>query len=122
LRRHGIGFPIRLFDVLRGTEHVLMVHLSQSPSTATVAGLVNLAQDLRASFGSPLRVVAIADTGLADEFGLACYRDAERAFAKAYGQHDTMFLVRPDGYIGWRGKLLNSEGLITHLTAQLGNA
>jgi len=28
--------------------------------------------------------------------------------------------VRPDGYIGWRGQFLNSEGLMAHLNAQLG--
>jgi hypothetical protein len=67
-------------------------------------------------------VVAIADTELADVFGFACYCDAEGAFAKVYGQDDTMFLVRPDGYIGWRGQFLNGEGLIAHLNAQLGDA
>jgi hypothetical protein len=82
--------------------------------------VVKLAQDLRARFGSLIRVVAIGDTELADEFGLACYRDADGAFAKAYGQHSAMFLVRPDGYIGWRGRFLDGEGLIAHLDQQLG--
>src|SRR3712207_2117726 len=27
LLRRGLGFPLRLFDVLRGTEHVLIAHL-----------------------------------------------------------------------------------------------
>jgi 2-polyprenyl-6-methoxyphenol hydroxylase-like FAD-dependent oxidoreductase len=122
LRRHGVGFPIRLFDVLRGTEHVLMVHLSQMPSAAIMVDVVKLAQDLRARFGSLLRVVAIGDTELADLFGLACYRDADGAFAKAYGRHNTMFLVRPDGYIGWRGHLSHRDGLIAHLNQQVGGS
>jgi hypothetical protein len=120
LRRHGVGFPVRLFDVLRGTKHVLIVHLSQSPSDAMIAGVFKLAEGLRARFGSLVRVVAIGDTELGDVFGLACYRDTERAFADAYGQRESMFLVRPDGYIGWRGQLLNNEGLMAHLDAQLG--
>jgi hypothetical protein len=115
LRRHGIGFPIRLFEVLRGTEHVLVVHLSRSPSAANIAGVTKLAQDLRARFGSLLRAVAIGGAELAEIFGLACYHDAEGAFAKAYGQQNTIFLVRPDGYIGWRGHLLDNESLIAHL-------
>jgi hypothetical protein len=105
--------------VLRGTEHVLMVHLSQAPSAAIIADVVKLAQDLRARFGSLLRVVAIGDAELPDLFGLACYRDADGAFAKAYGRHGAMFLVRPDGYIVWRGQFLNSAGLMTHLDQQL---
>ena len=119
LRRHGVGFPVRLFDVLRGTEHVLMVHVPQVPSAAIIADVVKLAQDLRARFGSLLRVVAIADAELADAFGLACYRDAEGAFAKSYGRHSTMFLVRPDGYIGWRGDFLHRASLIAHLDQQI---
>jgi hypothetical protein len=121
LRRHGVGFPVRLFDVLRGTEHVLMVHLPRSPTAALTTGVIKLAQDLRARFGSLLRVVAVGDTEPADLFGLACYRDMEGLFARAYGQHDRMFLVRPDGYIGWRGQFLHSERLIAHLNQQLGN-
>jgi 2-polyprenyl-6-methoxyphenol hydroxylase-like FAD-dependent oxidoreductase len=115
LRRHGIGFPIRLFDVLRGTEHVLVVQLSQSPSAGTIADVAKLAQDLRGRFNSLVRVVAIGGAELAEIFGLACYHDADGAFAKAYGEHDTIFLVRPDGYIGWRGRFLDDEGLIAHL-------
>jgi 2-polyprenyl-6-methoxyphenol hydroxylase-like FAD-dependent oxidoreductase len=72
LRRYGVGFPVRLFDVLRGTEHVLIVHLPQSTTPAIIADLTNLAQDLRARFGSLVRVVAIGDTELADLFGIAC--------------------------------------------------
>jgi hypothetical protein len=56
---------------------------------------------------------------LADAFGLACYRDPDGAFARAYGQHSAMFLVRPDGYIGWRGDLSHRDGLIAHLDQQL---
>jgi hypothetical protein len=65
-------------------------------------------------------VVAIGDTEFADLFGLACYRDADGAFAKAYGRHNTMFLVRPDGHIGWRGDLWHRDGLIAHLNQQVG--
>jgi 2-polyprenyl-6-methoxyphenol hydroxylase-like FAD-dependent oxidoreductase len=119
LRQQGIGFPVRLFDVLRGTEHVLMVHVSKAPSAAIIGDVVKLAQDLRARFGALLRVVAIADTELADALGLACYHDAEGAFAKSYGRHCTMFLVRPDGYIGWRGDLLHRDDLIAHLDQQI---
>ena len=91
------------------------------PSAAIIADVVKLAQDLRGQFGSLLRVVVIGDAELADVFGFVCYRDADGAFAKTYGHHNTMFLVRPDGYIGWRGQYLNSASLMAHLTARLGD-
>jgi 2-polyprenyl-6-methoxyphenol hydroxylase-like FAD-dependent oxidoreductase len=115
LRRHGIGFPIRFFEILRGPEHVLVAHLSQSPSATTIADVAKLAQGLRARFDSLLRVVAIGGAESAEIFGLACYHDADGGFAKVYGQRNSIFLVRPDGYIGWRGDFMNTEGLIAHL-------
>jgi hypothetical protein len=120
LRRQGIGFPVRLFDALRGTEHVLLVHVPQRPSSAIIADVVKLTQDLRERFRSLLRVVVIGDTELADIFGVACYRDADGTFARIYGHHNTMFLVRPDGYIGWRGDLSRGDTLMVHLNQQTG--
>ena len=35
--------------------------------------------------------------------GVALYHDFEDAFAAAYGAPQNALLVRPDGYVGWRG-------------------
>jgi hypothetical protein len=61
-------------------------------------------------------VVAIA-TGapLAEPFAVATYGDAEGALSSAYGAQAAVFLVRPDGYIGWRGRSWRDAGLLAHL-------
>ncbi len=53
--------------------------------------------------GSHLRIAAIAPTGAqAPELaGVQVLQDAEGQFTRLYGQ--AAYLVRPDGYIGWRG-------------------
>ena len=42
--------------------------------------------------------------------GVALYHDSEEAFAAAYGAQQTALLVRPDGYVGWRGPSWRDPG------------
>jgi 2-polyprenyl-6-methoxyphenol hydroxylase-like FAD-dependent oxidoreductase len=120
LRRQGVGFPLRFFDVLRGTDHVLAAHLPAGPPAGGVAGLADFAQNFRARFGSRVRVVAIGIGDLPDTYGVASYRDAEGMFAKVYGSQAATFLVRPDGYIGWRGQSWDDASLRAHITRIFG--
>jgi 2-polyprenyl-6-methoxyphenol hydroxylase-like FAD-dependent oxidoreductase len=111
LRRNGVGFPLRLFDVLRGTEHVLVAHVDEG-----VADFADFARQMRARFGARVRFVAItAADGGADEPGVAFFHDREGGFAAAYGGRAASFLVRPDGHVGWRGWSWRDAGLLAHL-------
>ncbi len=112
LRRHGVGFPLRLFDILRGTEHVLVVH----HSAGETADLAAFARRLLADCRLPLRVVGIAraDDGIG-QAGIASYRDADGSFAKAYGAPEAAFLVRPDGYVGWRASSYREPGMLSYI-------
>ncbi|MEJ0019177.1 MAG: FAD-dependent monooxygenase [Acetobacteraceae bacterium] len=106
LRRYGIGFPFRLFQVLRGTGHVLLAHVTGEDPAPLLADLAALAPRLGA------RVVAVCDVpGVAEFYGVAVLHDREGTFAAAYGTQDAGFLVRPDGYIGWRGASWRDQGL-----------
>jgi 2-polyprenyl-6-methoxyphenol hydroxylase-like FAD-dependent oxidoreductase len=76
------GRPVRLFDLMRGT-HVMVLNF--------VSGTNDLASALAPQPG--LRVVVIPATA------------ANHAIRRAYGVSDngpTLFLIRPDGYIGVR--------------------
>jgi 2-polyprenyl-6-methoxyphenol hydroxylase-like FAD-dependent oxidoreductase len=116
LARHGIGFPLRLFDVLRGTEHVLIAHLAGADARQGVAELAAWGRETHSRLGSHLRVIAItADDGIPDQPGIAVLHDRQGAFADAYGLQGASFLVRPDGHIGWRGLSWRDAGLLSHL-------
>jgi 2-polyprenyl-6-methoxyphenol hydroxylase-like FAD-dependent oxidoreductase len=118
LRRRGIGSPLRLFDVLRGTEHVLVAHLADAEAAPSVADLALIAQEFHSQFGRRVRIVAITATdGVSEPPGVALLQDRQGAFAAAYGPDEATFLVRPDGYIGWRGRSWRNKGLL----ASLGN-
>ncbi|MES2256777.1 MAG: FAD-dependent monooxygenase [Pseudomonadota bacterium] len=76
------GRPVRLFELLRGT-HVMVLNF--------VSGTNDLASALVPQLG--LRVVVIPPTA------------ANHAIRRAYGVTDsgpTLFLIRPDGYVGVR--------------------
>ncbi|WP_029004632.1 FAD-dependent monooxygenase [Azorhizobium doebereinerae] len=130
LRRHGVGFPLRLFDLLRGTEHVLLLM-----STADAAALAALEADIRRLRGGglPLRAVAItpmaalervplighlAAPRVPEPAGLALVHDAAGTFAAAYqAAPGNAFLVRPDGYLAWTARPFDPEALRAFLAA-----
>jgi len=115
LRRHGVGFPLRLFEALRGTEHVLIAHLTKADTSQELAALSEWAQQCRPRLGSYLRVIAVTTESLPDPPGVALFHDEAAIFAHAYGAGNACFLVRPDGYIGWRGRSWRDSGLSTVL-------
>ncbi|HEY1261745.1 MAG TPA: FAD-dependent monooxygenase [Stellaceae bacterium] len=112
LARYGVGFPLRLFDILRGAEHVLIAHFTGADAAQKLSDLAALASSLRSS---RLRVAAVTAAALPDQPGIAVLHDRARTFAAAYGAQDLSFLVRPDGYIGWRGLSLRDPGLGVYL-------
>jgi 2-polyprenyl-6-methoxyphenol hydroxylase-like FAD-dependent oxidoreductase len=121
LRRDHVGFPLRLFDVLRGTEHVLVLYLGEQAgryaddvaalgSTATADGLI--------------RTVAIAaPSSPAIDLGFPVLHDVHGAFVRTYhAKVGMMWLIRPDGYIGLHSAALDRAVLERFLQRTLGKA
>jgi 2-polyprenyl-6-methoxyphenol hydroxylase-like FAD-dependent oxidoreductase len=113
LHRSGLGFPIRLFDTLKGIDHVLLVPMVGPDPEQESADLAAFSRGLADMFGLPLRVIAVSATPLAEQPCLTVLSDQSGGFAAAYGTSTT--LVRPDGYIAWRGGSWHDEGLLAHL-------
>jgi 2-polyprenyl-6-methoxyphenol hydroxylase-like FAD-dependent oxidoreductase len=116
LWRHGVGFPLRMFDILKGTEHVLLAPVSETDTARALADLSAWAQQLPARLQTRLRLVAITRESAADQPNIALYQDRDGTFAQAYGTRNTSFLVRPDGYIGWRGASWRDDGLAAFIS------
>jgi 2-polyprenyl-6-methoxyphenol hydroxylase-like FAD-dependent oxidoreductase len=112
LRRHGLGFALRLHDVFRGTEHVLVAYLPNGDPSEELAALSDFAREARAWLGAHLRVVAVTAGGhQAEQPHIQLLHDAAGAFAATYGRQATSFLIRPDGHVGWRGPSWQDAGL-----------
>jgi 2-polyprenyl-6-methoxyphenol hydroxylase-like FAD-dependent oxidoreductase len=123
LRRHGIGFPIRLFEVLRGIEHVIVAQLLDGNASGKLADFADFGNDIQAQRRFPLRPIAIVSAAdpAAEWPGLALFRDENGAFAEAYGGRNACLLIRPDGYIGWRGPSWRHAGLPSYFDRVFGS-
>lgn len=116
LRRQGFGFPLRLFDALRGTDHVLVVRPGGTDIGQELADVAAFAEETRSRFAGLVRTIAVVSgEDVAELPGVALYQDRDGTFAAAYGDNNASFLVRPDGYIGWRGHSWRDRGLSEHL-------
>ncbi|MFE1553802.1 FAD-dependent monooxygenase [Streptomyces sp. NPDC058734] len=107
-------FPLRLFDLLRDREHVLLLHTDGTPGPY-VPALAALADGLPAG---RLTAYAVLSEGGTAPAGAAwpVYRDARGEFARLYGVREpTAFVVRPDGYLGARLCPPAAEGLSAYL-------
>jgi 2-polyprenyl-6-methoxyphenol hydroxylase-like FAD-dependent oxidoreductase len=98
LRRCGFGFPLRLFELLRGTRHVLLAPLTDGDTWKAEAA----ANTLRTMFPGLVRVIAIApgNTEVEEPPGVELIHDAAGAFRTVFGEPGGLWLVRPDGYLG----------------------
>ncbi|MET9054357.1 FAD-dependent monooxygenase [Streptomyces bacillaris] len=90
--------PVRLFDLLRGREHVLLVY-GDHPAGDTVA---DLAAAARESSGGRMVTYGVLppDAAAPDRTGAPPHRDSRGEFARQYGPGEgAAFAVRPDGYL-----------------------
>jgi hypothetical protein len=99
---------------------VLIAHLPSAGAPAETTQLATFAAQLRERVGGRVRVVVVATAqGVPEQPGVAVYHDERGEFAAAYDAQATNFLVRPDGYIGWRGRSWEDKGLFAYLAKTL---
>jgi hypothetical protein len=123
LHQDQVGFPLRLFEVLRGTTHVLVCSVAGRAAKQQIAELEALARELNVACPDAVRVVAIATKGVKfpQPVGVTLLADGEGAFARAYAaKSGSTFLIRPDGYIGYVADTLDRAGLLGFLKRSLG--
>jgi hypothetical protein len=111
LHRFGVGFPMRLFDVLRGTEHVLLSYLTGSDLPARLADLANFMSEVGMDGFLRFAVIVDPETNVTELPGLPIYQDSARNFRKNYGAVPAFLLVRPDGHLAWRSGTLRDMSL-----------
>ena len=109
-----LGYRHRVSDLLRGPHHTLL--LFGGRSTALIERFSELAREVTARYGDLVKPVVIRlanaqpPRGEVDEHGAAHDR---------YGADPgAIYLVRPDGYIGFRGAETDTEPLRATLRAR----
>ncbi|MFH7599500.1 FAD-dependent monooxygenase [Streptomyces racemochromogenes] len=109
------AYPLRLHDLLRDREHVLLVY-TDGAWDSYVPGLAALTGGLPAGRLTAYAVLTEGGTAPAGATPMPVYRDARGEFALRYGvRQATAFVVRPDGHIGARLCPPAAEGLAAYL-------
>ncbi len=117
MRRDGVQYPIRLFDLLSGVDHTLL--LTSDGSAESINSLEKVADAaIRSAHGS-LDVYAIVPPGTVTVDSLVpIIEDNASQLCAAYGVEGTAALViRPDGYLGFRGHPENVSDYFTKVFA-----
>lgn len=120
LRRPGFGFPLRLFDVLRGRRFVLLVTLDDAGDTAAAEAC---AATLDRLWPRLMRVVAVSFSEMPSEQipGVELVHDATGQFADAFGGgRNQAILVRPDKYAGFVSDAWSESAIIGYLRERVG--
>ncbi|MFF2717762.1 FAD-dependent monooxygenase [Streptomyces sp. NPDC058011] len=92
------AYPVRLYDLLRGRDHVLVVYGSH-PAGDTPADLAAAAGELTGGRMETCRILP-ADAPPDEATGAPHHHDSRGEFARQYGVGEgAAFVVRPDGYL-----------------------
>jgi hypothetical protein len=117
LLREIAAYPLQLYDLLRGRDHMLVLYADGAVNERFDA----LAAVARESSGGRVDAFAVLTDGTpAGPKRLPVYRDGRGEFGRLYGVAGTgatAFVVRPDGYLGARLSPPTPEGLAGHLSA-----
>ncbi|MDQ4118883.1 MAG: FAD-dependent monooxygenase [Actinomycetota bacterium] len=112
-------FPVRLFALLATPVHSLLLYAA----TTEAAGAIDkVAEAVRAGHEDVLDVHAVlADGVAAPALQVPAVRDAAGEFRLAYAAGDgTTVVVRPDGYVGYRGPAADAAAVRGYLARVTG--
>jgi 2-polyprenyl-6-methoxyphenol hydroxylase-like FAD-dependent oxidoreductase/heme-degrading monooxygenase HmoA len=123
LSRRGVGHPLRLRDLTRGTRHTLLVYADGSASEAAVTAVEKLCADVREQACGELDVYLLLspDARVPVTLDPPVLRDGVGEFRATYGVSDTaLYLVRPDGHVGFRSRPIDADALRSSLQLVFG--
>jgi 2-polyprenyl-6-methoxyphenol hydroxylase-like FAD-dependent oxidoreductase len=121
LRRDVVAGPLRLFMLLGHTEHTLLLYADEKSSAADLPIFERVAGAAIDAARGQLQVYLIAaPQAEAADTVLPLIRDADGDFARMYSAtHTSLFVVRPDGYLGYLANDLANTAVIDELAGYL---
>ncbi|WP_231929315.1 FAD-dependent oxidoreductase [Micromonospora inositola] len=125
LRRRGVGHPLRLHDLTRGTRHTLLVYADGTADEGTLTAVGKPCADVRRQAPGQIDVYLLLspDADAPVLLDPPMVRDAGGEFRAAYGVAGTaLYLVRPDGHIGFRSQPIDADALGKNLQLVFGGA
>ncbi|GAA1825581.1 hypothetical protein GCM10009835_52880 [Planosporangium flavigriseum] len=125
LHRRGVGHPLRLRDLTCGTRHTLLLYADGSADEAAVAAVEKVCAEVRELASGELDAYLLAspDASVPAMLNPPVVRDTAGEFRAAYGVTGTaLYLIRPDGHVGFRSQPLDADALRKNLQLVFGGA
>lgn len=123
LYRRGVGHLLRLRDLTRGTRYTLLVYADRTASEAAVMAVEKLCADVRQQAFGEIDVYLLLDADARVPWLLdpPVIRDDAGEFRAAYGVDGTaLYLIRPDGHVGFRSQPIDADALRANLQLTFG--
>lgn len=118
LTRPTVSRPMRLFSLLDRREHTCILYADDATTTKSIPELEAAAKTaVKAAHGRmAVYLVATPSADVADT-ALPLIRDTAGEFAAAYSAiGNSAFVLRPDGYLGYRADSVIGGDLAAHLS------
>ncbi|HEY9312257.1 FAD-dependent monooxygenase [Williamsia sp.] len=118
LSRDIVTDPFRLFSLLDRLRHTAIIYLSEAVDSAELVDLESAVSVLQTAAHGELDVYLVAAaTPAIGATTLPIIHDDSGSFAKTYGAEDhSIFVIRPDGYLGYSSKRLDTGNVVEFLT------
>ncbi len=114
LTRPLVGFPVRLFELLAGRDHTLVLYADEHTRFALLRELA-ISAGKRAHGRLDVHVIVAPATPV-NGLPAPVAHDDRREFRDPYAARGgEAFLVRPDGHLGFRGESASADGFAAHL-------
>jgi hypothetical protein len=112
------GKPGRLYDVLRGVHHTVLLFTGLDDHARSAVELCRIAERLEQAHAGLVKARVISAERFADH--PLALGDPDRTAHRQYGITSAgAFVVRPDAHIGYRGRPIDADRLTADLSARL---
>jgi hypothetical protein len=120
----GAPGPSRLFQVLHGTRHTLLLFEGVAPAEEVRHNLDTVAEAARLRLGDRIAVYRVTQSSAppgAETAGDTRLADLDGALHHRFGAGaHCLYLIRPDGYVGYRAQPPDAGLLLAYLDHMLG--
>jgi 2-polyprenyl-6-methoxyphenol hydroxylase-like FAD-dependent oxidoreductase len=108
----------RLYDVFRGTHHTVLLFTGLDDEARPAVELCRIAEQLEQTYPGMVKARVVTAERFADH--PAALGDPTRSAHRQYGvSAASAFVIRPDKYIGYRGRPVDVDRLLTDLARRL---
>jgi 2-polyprenyl-6-methoxyphenol hydroxylase-like FAD-dependent oxidoreductase len=112
------GRPGRLHEVFRGTHHTVLLFTGLDDDAREAVGLCRIAEQIEQMYPGLVKARVVTAEPIADH--PAAIADPTRAAQRQYGIASACaFVIRPDKYIGYRGRPFDVDRLMADLARRL---